>query len=102
VLRRVEPDESAAALVPPWESSRSEAIVPAVANAEFDGPVLPSDHPRWVRDAVALSQRAKEIVNRLRPAVVRVLCFWDHRLHAIVVHGQRIEIDSAGSYRTAA
>lgn len=102
MLRSVEPEEHAAALALPWEATRSEAIVPAVAGADFDTPALPQDHPRWVRDAVALSQRARDLAARLKPVVIRVLCFWDHRLRAIAVAGRRVEIDPAGCYRTSA
>jgi hypothetical protein len=102
MLRSVEPEERAAALALPWGASRSEAIVPAVAEADLDTPTLPHDHPPWVRDAIALSQRARELAARLKPVVVRVLCFWDHRWRSIAIAGRRIEVDPAGCYRTSA
>lgn len=99
MLRRVESEESAAALALQIGASRSEAIVPAVADDELETALLPREHPRWVRDAVAVSQRAREIIAKLKPVVVRILSFWDHRLRSIVVGDRRVHVDSAGCYR---
>jgi hypothetical protein len=99
MLRRIELDESAA--VPMHVgASRSEAIVPAVADAELETALLPHDQPRWVKDAIAVSQRAREIIAKIRPAAVRVLCFWDHRIRSIVVGDRRVLVDASGCYRT--
>ena len=100
MFRRIELDDAAGAALPlPVGASRSEAIVPVVAEAELETSLLPQDQPRWVRDAVAVSQRAREIVAKLRPVAVRVLSFWDHRIRAIVVAGQRVAVDASGCYR---
>ena len=45
--RRIELDETPAALSARLEAGRSEAIVPAVAEAELETALLPQDHPRW-------------------------------------------------------
>jgi hypothetical protein len=99
MLRRVELDDAAAALPLQVGASRSEAIVPVVAEAELETGLLPHDQPRWVRDAVAVSQRAREIVAKLRPVAVRVLSFWDHRIRSIVIGGRLVEVDASGCYR---
>jgi len=99
VLRRVELEETAAALPLQVGASRSEPIVPAVAEGELETSLQPHDQPRWVRDAVAISQRAREVIARLRPAAVRVLSFWDHRIRSIAVEGRLVRVDASGCYR---
>ena len=98
MLRRVELDEPNA-LPLQVGASRSEAVVPVVAEAELETSLLPNDQPRWVKDAVAVSQRAREIIAKLRPAAVHVLSFWDHRIRAIVVGERRVAVDASGCYR---
>lgn len=99
MLRRVELEETPATLPLQIGASRSEAIVPIVAEGELETALQPHDQPRWVKDAVAVSQRARELIASLRPAAVRVLCFWDHRIRSIVVAGRCIQIDASGCYR---
>ncbi|HVA27477.1 MAG TPA: hypothetical protein VNF68_04820 [Candidatus Baltobacteraceae bacterium] len=77
----------------------SEPIVHATPEGELETTLLPHDHPKWANDAVTVSSRAKELVRRLRPVVVRILGFWDHRVRSSVVAGLRVAIDSSGSYR---
>lgn len=79
----------------------SEPIVAAVAEAELGTAPLPFDHPPWAKDATAVSQRAREIIARLRPVIIRVLCFWDHRIRSILVGHRRVQVDPSGSYRIA-
>jgi len=98
MLRRVELDEPAN-VASQIDAARSEAILPAVAETELETALLPHDQPRWVKDAVAVSARARELIATLKPAAVRVLCFWDHRLHAVVVGGRRVAVDAGGCYR---
>jgi hypothetical protein len=102
MLRRIELEEAAASLPLQIGASRSEAIVPVVAEAELETNLLPNDQPRWVKDAVAVSQRAREIIAKLRPAAVHVLCFWDHRIRAIAVGDRCVQVDASGCYRTEA
>jgi hypothetical protein len=99
MLRRLEPDEPNSALSLQVGASRSEPIVPAVADAELETALLPNDQPRWVKDAIALSQRARELIAGLRPAAVHVLSFWDHRIRAVWVGDRRVAIDASGCYR---
>lgn len=99
MLRRIELDEKAGLAVA-VDPSRFEAAVPPVAEAELETSLLPNDHPRWVRDAVAVSQRARDLIAKLRPVVIRVFSFWDHRLRSIAVAGRRIFVDPSGCYRS--
>ncbi len=102
MLRRIEPEESATALPLYVGASRSEAIVAAVPEAELETALLPYDHPRWVKDALAVSQRAREILAKLRPVALKVLCFWDHRIRSIVIGDRRVHVDPSGCYRADA
>jgi hypothetical protein len=99
MLRRIESDENASVLALQVEAGRSEAVVPAVAEGELETALLPRDHPRWVKDAVAVSQRAREIIAKLRPIAIRVLSFWDHRIRSIVVGNVCVSVDPSGCYR---
>jgi hypothetical protein len=99
MLRRIELEETSATVPSQVGPSRSEAVVPVVADAELETALLPHDQPRWVKDAVAVSQRAREIIAKLRPAAVNVLSFWDHRIRAIVVGDRHVQIDASGCYR---
>lgn len=76
-----------------------DPLAATVPDAELETPALPRDLPPWARDAIAVSQRARELLAGLRPAIVRVLTFWDHRVRNAVVAGRRLDIDPSGSYR---
>jgi sugar phosphate isomerase/epimerase len=99
VLRVLESDERAAAAQLRLETAATEPVVAEVSHAGYDGTELPRDHPAWIKDAVAVSRAAREIVARLRPVAVRVFTFWDHRLRSIVAGGCRVHVDASGSYR---
>jgi hypothetical protein len=101
MLRRIEPEESSTALPPYVGASRSESIV-AVGEAELETALLPYDHPRWVKDALAVSQRARELLAKLRPVALKVLSFWDHRIRSIVIGDRRVVVDPSGCYRADA
>lgn len=101
VLRRIEGDDRAADLRLAGNAPASEAVS-AVAESDLETTRLPHDHPRWVRDAIAISSRARELVIQLKPAVVAVVSLWDHRLRCIVVGGRRVQVDASGSYRADA
>lgn len=102
MLRRIEADDPAVertglgALV----ARESEPVVaPPALTADTEMELLPHGHPKWVRDGVSISQRAREIIAHLRPIAVRVLRFWDHQLRSIVIGGRRVRVDPSGSYR---
>ena len=97
MLRRVEADESAGLAAP--HGAYAEPVVPAAADVELDAGTLPPEHPRWVKDSLAVSQRARELIARLRPVAIRILTFWDHRVRAIVVAGLTVHVDPSGCYR---
>jgi hypothetical protein len=95
-VSRVEPESNlAAALAPP----QSAAVFPAVPDDELETPPLPREHPKWVKDALAVSSRARQIIARLRPVAVRILTFWDHHVRGVAVAGRRLTVDISGSYR---
>lgn len=73
--------------------------VAPLPDAELETPVLPGDHPAWVRDAVALSLRARALLATLKPVALRVLTFWDHVVRSIVIGNRRVTVDACGSYR---
>ena len=71
----------------------------AMPDVELEAPFLPRDHPAWMRDAVALSMRARELLAKLKPVAIRVLTFWDHAVRSLSVAGRRLSVDGSGSYR---
>jgi hypothetical protein len=100
MLHRVENGETHAAAHLLRGADQNEPIVPVPSDAEFDsGAQLPRDHPKWLRDTLTVSQRARELIARLRPIALAVLTFWDHRSRAAVVAGSRLCVDASGSYR---
>jgi hypothetical protein len=99
VLRRIEADEGPAAIELSVAAGRAEALVPNVAQSDLETSTLPHDHPRWARDAIALSHRARRLVEMFKPIALAVLSIWDHRLRCIVVGDRRVRVDPSGSYR---
>lgn len=92
---RIEADANALALAPAY----AQPIAALLPDDELETPPLPREHPRWAADAVAISQRARRLIARLRPVVVRVLTFWDHHVRGATVAGRRLAVDPSGSYR---
>lgn len=74
------------------------AIAPLLHDDELEAPALPREHPRWVRDAIAISQRARRLFAQLRPVAIRILTFWDHHTRGVIIAGRRLCVDSSGSY----
>jgi hypothetical protein len=101
LLRRLEPlEERRDVWIPTLGENRAEPIaVPALTEAGFDAPALPHGHPEWVKDALSVSQRARSLIARLRPVVIRAFTFWDHRVRSILVGSRRVSVDAGGSYR---
>ncbi len=97
MLRGIEADEPVALAAPHLEASGVEAVVAQAARAEYDAD-LPSGRPQWVKDGLAVSRAARQLAARLRPIVIRVFTFWDHRVRSAVVAGRRLQIDASGSY----
>jgi hypothetical protein len=65
----------------------------------WGGHALPSDHPAWMRDTLSISQRARAMLARIRPIVVKVATCWEHRVRSIVIGDRRLSVDASGSYR---
>jgi hypothetical protein len=61
--------------------------------------VLPADHPQWRRDHISLSNRAATLLTKIKPFVIRVLAFWDHRTTSLPLDDVRLDVDPSGSYR---
>lgn len=101
MLRRVEGDAArdAAASLRSTEASEARAIVAAVEDVDLDTSLLPRDHPQWVKDALSVSSRARDLLARLKPVVIKILTFWDHRVRSALVGDSRVSIDPSGSYR---
>jgi len=74
--------------------------LPIALDADVEiGNQLPADHPPWSKDTLSLSARARALLSRMRPVVIKVLTFWDHRLRSIFVGGRKVSVDASGSYR---
>ena len=100
MLRRLDTEDSRGhAAQPHAVAIETESMVTPVGESDSESSLLPRDHPKWARDAVTLSQRAREIVGRMRPVIVKILTFWDHRVRSALVGGKRVGIDPSGSYR---
>jgi hypothetical protein len=79
----------------------STGVATALPDDEFEAPGLPREHPRWARDAAAISSRARALIARLAPVAIRALTFWDHRVHSLAIGKRELCVDSSGSYRIA-
>lgn len=74
-------------------------VLALLPDDELETPPLPREFPKWTKDALAVSQRARQIIATLRPAIVRVLTFWDHHIRSAIVGGRELQVDVSGSYR---
>ncbi|HVS46988.1 MAG TPA: hypothetical protein VMS32_10005 [Verrucomicrobiae bacterium] len=88
-----------AATLIPLAAQPLAAVLP---DADIEIPPLPRDLPPWAKDAIAVSQRARDLIARFKPVVIGVLTFWDHRIRSAFVAGKRIAIDPSGSYKLEA
>jgi hypothetical protein len=79
--------------------SGAVASLPLIPGDELETPPLPREHPKWVKDALAISHRARKLAFQLKPIAVSVLTFWEHRYHKLLVHGRTLCVDASGSYR---
>jgi len=95
-MRRLELESPGSAHVSRSQPPQTPPLIPDV---ELDSPVLPRDHPQWIRDAVALSDHARRWISRLQPLAIRVLGFWDHAVRCLRVAGRQVSVDPAGCYR---
>jgi hypothetical protein len=100
----VDPRESGGLPIAPGAPSAEYAsITPALQiGPDLDadgGNTLPADHPAWAKDVLSLSARFRGLLAQVKPAAIRVLTFWDHRLRSINVCGRRLSVDASGCYR---
>ena len=96
---RVDIDPQGAANEPQVAAPGALAPLAFDSDDQFGGPALPSDHPAWLKDAVSLSQRARALVAKLKPAVIHVAAAWEHRVRTILIGGRALTVDASGSYR---
>lgn len=101
MLRRVDADgaRGISAALGGQEASETQAIIAAVSDVDMDTSLLPRDHPQWVKDTLSVSNRARELLARLKPVVITILTFWDHRVRNALIGNSRVSIDPSGSYR---
>jgi hypothetical protein len=52
-----------------------------------------------MKDTLSISQRARAMLAKVRPVVVKVVACWQHHVRSILVAGRRISVDASGSYR---
>jgi hypothetical protein len=77
-------------------------LVAAIAfdpDDRFGGNALPSDHPQWMKDTLSISARARALIGKLKPVILRVMTAWDHRVRSISIAGRTLKVDASGSYR---
>ena len=77
-------------------------LVAAIAfdpDDRYGGNALPNDHPRWMKDTLSISARARALVQKMKPLVMRVITGWDHRIRQIEIGGRTLKVDASGSYR---
>ncbi len=74
-------------------------ILPLDTDDRWGGHTLPNDHPPWLKDAVSISHRARALIATLKPAVVKVVTYWEHRIRSIVVGDRRVSVDPSGCYK---
>lgn len=101
MLRRVEQSgaHEANAAAREREAAEIHSVVAAVPDVELETSLLLRDHPQWVKDTLSVSNRARELLARLKPVIVRILTFWDHRVRSVFVGDARVSIDPSGCYR---
>jgi hypothetical protein len=86
--------------VPSSELAPAGQVSLVVSDPDVDrGNHLPGDHPPWAKDVLSLSTRFRGLIAQIKPVMIRVLSFWDHRLRSIIVGGRRLGVDASGCYR---
>jgi hypothetical protein len=99
---RVDPDAAPGALQGSAVAALLATLPPPPVALDPDievGNQLPPEHPAWSKDTLSVSMRARALLARIRPVVVKVLTFWDHRVRSIFVGGRALSVDASGSYR---
>ncbi len=81
--------------------SAPNAVAPIAFDPDdrYGSNALPSDHPHWMKDTLSISQRARALIAKIKPVVVRVITAWDHRVRSISIAGRTLRVDASGSYR---
>jgi hypothetical protein len=71
----------------------------AIIAEEVVSVILGADHTAWRRDIVTPSSRARRLLAMIKPFLIRVLSFWDHRITRLSIEGRELFIDQSGSYQ---
>ncbi len=78
----------------------AQAVPPLAFDLDLEtGSRLPPDHPPWPRDVVSISQRARALLARVKPAFITVIAAWQHRVRTLAIGGRRVAVDATGCYR---
>lgn len=96
VPSRVEADTPGLLFAPLDAAPAVAALIP---DDEFETAPLPREHPKWIKDGLVVSQRAKQLIERVKPVTLRALRFWDHAVRSLTILDRRVSVDSSGSYR---
>ncbi len=52
-----------------------------------------------MRDSPAVSTRARLLLDRLKPIIMRVMTFWNHAVLSLRIGDRMLQVDASGSYR---
>jgi hypothetical protein len=52
-----------------------------------------------MKDTLSISQRARGLLAQMRPAIVKVIAYWEHRVRSVIIGERRVFVDASGSYR---
>ena len=101
MLRRIELEQTPPALSARLEAGRSEAVVPAVAQADLETALRRTTIRAGLRTRLPCRSGRGSLSHKLRPVIVRVLSFWDHRIRSIMVGNRCVQVDPSGCYRVS-
>ncbi|MGD0472440.1 MAG: hypothetical protein ABSB70_04415 [Candidatus Velthaea sp.] len=92
--------EGTSAAPPAQQAAESPTVMGGLTDAGAIGEiVLPRDHPKWVRDRFVVSSATKALLARMKPYAIRLLGYWDHRVHRLEIEHGTVQIDDSGAYR---
>ena len=97
---RVDADPQAQGGVAPQAPCGAPPLSMALdSDDRWGGHTLPNDHPAWMKDTLSMSQRARALLAQIRPAAVKVIAYWEHRVRSVIIGERRVSVDASGCYR---
>jgi hypothetical protein len=99
VTADVDPSGAQAPAVPAQLAPSLVAAISLDPDDRYGGNALPNDHPHWMKDTLSISQRARTLLQKIKPIVLRVITAWDHRVRSVSIAGRTLKVDASGSYR---